>query len=126
MKREWPHDRRILLPASFVRPSVKGQLNLAPDFPAIIERRRRTKKIFVVKQTSRLPSAKSAGRKIQRVLIFDNHPDSLRLVFGGRPYSFVDLSRPQRISLWELLIVSILVIAGLVGIFWPVFKIFAP
>jgi hypothetical protein len=68
-----------------------------------------------------LPSANSTGRKIQRVLIFDNHPDSLRLVFGGRPHPFVDLSRPERISLWELVIVSILVIAGLVGIFWPLF-----
>ena len=36
-----------------------------------------------------------AGSKTTRhILIFDNHPDSLRLVFSGAPNSEIDLSRP--------------------------------
>jgi hypothetical protein len=39
------------------------------------------------------------GRKtIRRILIFDNHPDSLRLVFGRRLNADVDLSTPQTTS----------------------------
>jgi len=126
MKRERPHYRRMALPTSFVRPSADDQLNLAQAFSATGQQRNRTRKIFVIKQTSRLPSTSGAGHKIRRILIFDNHPESLRLVFGRRPHPYVDHSRPQRISLWELLIVSILIVAGLVGMLWPVFEIFAP
>jgi hypothetical protein len=119
MKREPPHNRGTTQPAEFVRPSADDQLNLAPDFSATPQRRGRTKKIFVIKETSRLPSIHSAGKKIQRILIFDNHPESLRLVFGRRLHPDVDLSRPQRVSSWELIIVSIVTIGGLIGMFWP-------
>lgn len=93
--------------------------HLAPVFSATGRQHGQTRKIFVIKQTSRLASTNAAGKKIRRVLIFDDHPESLRLVFGRRPHPKVDLSRPQRIALWELLIVSILMIAGLVTMFWP-------
>jgi hypothetical protein len=119
MKREGPHYRRIALPTPFVRPSADDQLNLARPFSATGRQRGRTRKIFVIKQTSRLPSTKARGKKIRRILIFDDHPDSLRLIFGRRHHPYLDLSRRQRISLWELLIVSLLLIAGLVGMFWP-------
>jgi hypothetical protein len=115
----------MALPAPFVRPSADDQVNLARPFSATGRQRGRTRKIFVIKQTSRLPSTSARDKKIQRILIFDNHPDSLRLVFGRRANSYVDRFRRQRISLWELLIVSILLIAGLVGMFWPLFEILA-
>jgi hypothetical protein len=38
-----------------------------------------------VKQRGRLPAINAAGKKIQRLLIFDNHPDSLRLVSRLHP-----------------------------------------
>jgi hypothetical protein len=42
------------------------------------------------------------------------------LVSGSLPhYPYVDLPRPQRIGFWELVIASVLMIAGLVGMFWP-------
>jgi hypothetical protein len=119
MKREWPHYRGTALPAPFVRPTDGDQLNLARAFPATRQQRGRTRKIFVIKKTSRLPSANAAGKKIRRILIFDNHPDSLRLVFGRRSHPDVDLSRSQRVSSWELIIVSIVTIGALVGMFWP-------
>ena len=117
-EKEWPHYRGIT-PAEFVRRSDAHQLNFHRAFSQAGKRASRTKKIFVIKKTSRLPSTNAAGKTIRRILIFDNHPDSLRLVFGRRPYPDVDLSPPQRVSAWELIIVSILTIGGLVGMFWP-------
>src|SRR3977135_2984608 len=44
------------------------------------------RRIFVVNQTSQLPVGGTQGQTIQRILIFDDHPDTLRLVFGrGAP-----------------------------------------
>jgi hypothetical protein len=119
MKRERPHYRGTTLPAEFVRPGSSDQLNFAQGVSVTGQRAARPRKIFVIKKTSRLPSANAAGKKIRRILIFDNHPESLRLVFGRRSHPNVDLSRPERISSWELLIVSTVAIAGLVGMFWP-------
>jgi hypothetical protein len=105
-------------PVSFVRPDADDRLNFRQRFSLPGKRRGQTRKVFVIKKTSRMPSINAAGKKIRRILIFDNHPDSLRLVFGRRqsPYP----SAPRRTSSWELTIVSILTIAGLVGMFWPI------
>jgi hypothetical protein len=125
MKREWPHYRGTALPEQFVSLSAEDQFNFQP-WARTGQQRRRTKKIFVIKKTSRLSSTNAAGKKIRRILIFDNHPDSLRLVFGRRPVSDVDLIRSTHVSSWELILVSIVTVAGLVGIFWPLVGIFAP
>jgi len=110
----------MALPTSFVRRIIEGQLNLALTSSGD-RQRGRTRKIFIIKQTSRLPSTNAAGSKIRRILIFDNHPDSLRLVFGERANPDVDLSVPQRASSWELVFVSILTMSALFGMFWPLF-----
>ena len=119
MKREWPHDRGMALPEQFVRPSADDQRNSGRAFSVTGQRRDQTRKIFVIKKTSRLPSTNAAGKKIRRILIFDNHPDSLRLVYGRRPHPDVDLSGSHRASWWDLVIVSGLTIGILVGMFWP-------
>jgi hypothetical protein len=119
MKWERSDYRGMALPASFARPGAEDHLNLGRAFSVTGKRRGQTRKIFVVKKISRLPSTNAAGKKIRRILIFDNHPDSLRLVFGRRPHPDVNLSGPQRASSWELIIVSIVTLAGLVGMFWP-------
>jgi hypothetical protein len=125
MKREWPDYRGMALPAQFVRPSAEDQLNFEPS-AWTGQQSPRTKTIFVIKNTSRLSSTNAAGKKIRRILIFDNHPDSLRLVFGRRPLPDVDLIQSKRVSSWELILVSIVTLAGLVGMFWPLLRIFAP
>jgi hypothetical protein len=126
MKREWPQYRGTARPApQFVRPGADDQLNLGGALFES-ERRVRTKKIFIVRKTTRLPSTNAAGKKIRRILIFDNHPESLRLVFGHRPHRDVDLSRPAQVISWELILVSILAVAGLVGMFWQLLRIFVP
>jgi hypothetical protein len=110
----------MALPASFVGRITEGQLNLART-SSVDRQHRRARKIFIIKKTSRLPSTNAAGKKIRRILIFDNHPDSLRLVFGERANPYVNLSLPQRVSSWELVFVSILTMSALFGMFWPLF-----
>jgi hypothetical protein len=126
MKREQPHYRGMALPASFVRPGADDQLNFARGFSVTGQRPGRRKKLFLIEKTSRLPSTNSPGKKIRRILIFDNHPESLRLVFGHRQHRDVDLSRPAQLISWELILVSILAVAGLVGMFWQLLRIFVP
>jgi len=106
----------MVLPAPFIRPGPDDQQSLARVFSRSAQQRKR-RKIFVIEQTSRLPSTNNAGKKIRRILIYDNHPDSLRLVSGRAANR--SLSVPPRVGSWELLIVSSLAIAGLIGMFWP-------
>src|SRR5437667_7376045 len=105
---------RMALPRSFVRPSAEDQLSLARTFSLPGTRRGRTRKIFVIKKTSRLRSTNGADKKIRRILIFDNHPESLRLVFARRPDPHVDVPVPKRVSSWELIIVCLLTVVGLI------------
>jgi hypothetical protein len=81
----------------------------------------RAKRIFIVRQTVQVPSTSSAeGRKVQHVLIFDDHPESLRLVFADTPVEF-DLSPPHRASPWPLILLWILIIGSMTAILWPLF-----
>jgi len=109
----------MTLPVQIVRSSADDQLNLGGAFSGS-RQRSRAKKIFIIRKTTRLPSTITAGKKIRRILIFDNHPDSLRLVFGRRPLSDVDLIRSKRVSSWELIVVSMVTLGGLIGMFWPI------
>jgi hypothetical protein len=54
------------------------------------------------------------------VLIFDDHPESLRLVFGSTTPK-LDLSLPPRARLWHRFLLSILIMGLLTAIFWPLF-----
>jgi hypothetical protein len=54
-----------------------------------------------------------------RVLIFDDHPDSLRLVFGRGANSPVEL-RP-RASWLEFVLVTMLTMGAVMGMLWPLF-----
>jgi hypothetical protein len=116
MKRKSSRYRRIAFPAPFVRPIEDRQPTSSPTE----EPRRQGRKIFIITQVRRSATPTAAGGKTQRVLVFDNHPDSLRLLFGRLPDRHVDLSKPQRVSSWELILVSILTMSALIGMFWPI------
>jgi hypothetical protein len=59
------------------------------------------------------------GRKtIRRILIFDNHPDSLRLVFGRRLNADVDLSAPQTTSRGYIILGLIPILAVVLTTVW--------
>jgi hypothetical protein len=118
MKREPFENRRMTLPDSFVPPGAEDRLR-ARTFSLPRQRRGRKRKIFVVKKTSRLPSTNGADKEIRQILIFDNHPDTLRLIFGRRQDSHVDPGKSQRASSLEVITVCFLTVIGLIGMFWP-------
>ena len=77
-------------------------------------------KIFVIKQTSCLPSTGAApGKKVQRILIYDDHPDSLRLVFGRRTASHVHLPDLPRTTSMGVAFLWILVVGLMMAMLWP-------
>ena len=130
MKRKSLQHRQMSFPAPFVRPIANHQPNLARPFPVSRQPGIRAKKIFVIKESSRplgsrsgqaLPATNAARKRIQHILIFDDHPDSLRLVFGRRINPQAHLSAPPRASSWELILVSIVTVGALVAMFWPLF-----
>jgi hypothetical protein len=119
MKREWAQNREMALPTSFVRPEIGDQLNVTRTFSLPGQRRDRRRKTFVVKKTGRLLSANGPDKKVREILIFDNHPDTIRLISRTRPDPYVDLTRSPRVSSKELIIVCLLIVVGLIAMFWP-------
>jgi hypothetical protein len=77
------------------------------------------KRIFAV--VSRPVPSEVGGKTIRRILIFDNHPDSLRLVSE----SGADLDTEEAASRWEMrtsiICGSILIATVIGGMLWPLF-----
>lgn len=69
------------------------------------------KKIFTVLSRS----VTVRGKTIRHVLIFDNHPASLRLLLSS------DLTLRRRNESFYAVLTIVLVFAAAVGIFWPLF-----
>jgi hypothetical protein len=61
----------------------------------------RARRIFILKRVSRLPAASPRDETVQRILIFDDHPESLRLVFGRRVSPPFGRSAPANAGWWE-------------------------
>ncbi len=77
------------------------------------------RRIFVIKRASRLPATNTEGKTIQRILIFDDHPDSLRLVFGRGAHPPVGRTAPQSARWWDLMLAWMLIIGALILMFSP-------
>jgi hypothetical protein len=76
------------------------------------------KRFFIIKQAMQLPPTSSAeSRTVQHVLIFDDHPESLRLVFGSTTPE-IDLSRTPSVSSRHLVLLSILLASLLTAVLW--------
>jgi hypothetical protein len=121
MKRKSSRYRALPFPARFVRSSNDHQPDPARLASSSGQSGLGSRRIFVIKQVRRLESTTATHKKIRRILIFDNHPDSLDLVFGRQASPHLDLSRPPRVSPWELILLSILTVVALIGMFWPLF-----
>jgi hypothetical protein len=66
-------------------------------------------------------SINGADKKIRQVLIFDNHPESLRLVFAQRDLSHAHSSDPPPMTWPEVGLVCSLVVTLLAAMVWPLF-----
>jgi hypothetical protein len=77
------------------------------------------KRIFAI--VSQPIAAELNGKAIRRIVIFDNHPDSLRLVFE----SCVDLDSDDAAARWEgrasVICGSILIAIILAALLWPLY-----
>jgi hypothetical protein len=70
---------------------------------------REQKRRFAVE--SRLVSV--SGKTIRHIVIFDNHPDSLRLLLGS------DLIPQRRNEFFYAVLTIVLVLAAVLGMLWP-------
>ena len=73
----------------------------------------------MIKQVRRLKSTTGTHKEIRRILIFDNHPDSLDLVFNGESNPPIELSPPRPLKVRYLILLAILTLSGLTAIVWP-------
>jgi hypothetical protein len=123
MKRRSSHHRARTFDARLLKPSSEDDSSNSFGFPS---RRRQlgagARRIFIIRQATQLPPTNSAeGKNAQHILIFDDHPESLRLVFGSRANPSLDSSPPVHVSSWAFVIAGIVTIGALVGMFWPLF-----
>jgi hypothetical protein len=65
--------------------------------------------------------ASSGGEMIRSILIFDDHPESLRLLYRQRPSPDVDLVTARRAHPVHLMFALLLMLALSIGMFWPLF-----
>jgi hypothetical protein len=78
------------------------------------------KKIFAI-VTPPMP-ADLGCKTIRRILIFDNHPDSLRLVSSyRREDSHIHVSDPPRSTLMGVALLWILIVGLMMAMFWPLY-----
>ena len=76
------------------------------------------RRTFVI--VSRPLPGSSPGKAIRHILIFDNHPASLDLVFKRRAALYHHEPGPQRVKGIHIAYVLILAVVLLVAMFWPV------
>jgi hypothetical protein len=94
-------------------PVMRG-LSSANAQPGMTARR-----IFVVRQASRLSVNNTQSRTIRRILVFDDHPDTLRLILGDFADGSVDYAREENARWWEPFLGWALVICLLTLMFLP-------
>jgi hypothetical protein len=79
------------------------------------------RRIFVVNQTKLLPGDNHRGQTIQRILIFDDHPDTLRLVLGSDDIIPVERKRGASPRWWDPILGWMLLLTVLVLMLLPLF-----
>jgi hypothetical protein len=119
MKKE--NSRYRANPAQPGLPGPVGDRHLNSFQPASANgpREVKAKKIYIIRQTRVLRTANGPSKKIRRILIFDNHPDSFRLVYAGRADSRV--SDAESVSSSGVAVIWILVVGLMMAMFLPIF-----
>ena len=111
----------MFFPASFVSPVTNREPSFARGSFPNGQPRVRAKRIFIVRQARPFsPTNSAAGKNVQHILIFDDHPDSLRLVFGEPENPRVDRAVPRRVASWAVLF-SLLMLGLVTAMLWPLF-----
>ena len=119
MKRDYFLQRSTTFPVQFVRDCNESrELN---SVPSVLERPFVRRRIFVIKKTSRLPATTGPVKTIRRILIFDDHPDSLRLILGRPANRRAYRPTGDRASSRNLILPGMAILIALIAMFWPLF-----
>jgi hypothetical protein len=74
-----------------------------------------------MKQTRLLAANNDPVKSVQHILMFDDHPDSLRIIFGPPANSQADDATDNGGSLREFVLPGIAILVGLTAMFLPLF-----
>jgi hypothetical protein len=130
MKKDSFGYRGMPFPARFVRSVDYYYSILLRPGPATERPSVGVRKIFVIKESIRplpfrsaeaRPAAEPPGKTIQRILIYDDHPDSLRLVLGHGSSQEGNHPAPPSAKWWEPVLGGMLITGALIIIFLPLF-----
>lgn len=127
MKRKNLRYRGMPLPRQFARPSSDSDnVRLSGDRALGSRAGVGGRKVFVVKQSRWLrPTHAARGQRVRRILIFDNHPDSLRLAASYRRANVTpNFSAQPDANSWQLFVAGMLAMGALVGMLWLVWPLF--
>lgn len=108
-----PFSARVVEPINKLDPHW-FRFSSASEHPGV-----RVRKIFVIKKVQRLQATTAAGKKIQRILIFDDHPDSLRLILGGSASRDTRRTSGGWATLRVFILPGIAALTALLAMFWP-------
>jgi hypothetical protein len=116
MKRNNLWQRPAPLPGQFVRePNEGDEVN---SVPFLGERAYVPRKLFIVRRTSRLTETNGPVKIVRRILVFDDHPDSLRLVLGNSAVPQAYPSSGDRDILWDFILPGIAILVGVIAMLW--------
>src|SRR4051812_42759096 len=113
MKRKKFGQRPNLFPRQAVRQIGTLGASITPS--GVRQQRRR---IFVIAQVRPPGRTTPLGGKQRRILIFDNHPDSLRLVSKYHLYRDAERPSPRR-SQRHVILALFLILFLIDAMFWP-------
>jgi hypothetical protein len=121
MKRKVPRYRVMPFPAVPAIPDTT-QDALGHRFPLAPEQSGlRARRIFVIERVSVLPATNTRVKTIRRILIFDDHPASLRLVFARRTSPQAGWTTTPSEKWWEFPLGCMLILGVLIIVFLPLF-----
>jgi hypothetical protein len=121
MERESSGYRWMGFSGGFVRPGTERTpvLDFLSSPPA--QGGLQARKIFVLRQERGLDSRTGQGKTIRSILIFDDHPSSLRLVLAPIANPQADHPAQATTRWWEPLLGGMLLIGTVVAILLPLF-----
>jgi hypothetical protein len=121
MKRNNSGYRAIASLARLVRPSPSPDSH-ALRFPSATRQSGvPARKIFVIKQTTPLSPPTAADKKIHSILIFDDHPESLRLIFARPANCRAYRSASEIAGSRNLILPGVAILTALIATFWMFF-----
>jgi hypothetical protein len=74
-----------------------------------------------MEKISRLPATGRSAKTIRRILVFDNHPDSLRLILRRPANRPADRRPEERASLWKFIAPVVAILVALTAMLLPLF-----